>query len=262
MISLSSRKHGGAAAFALAIASFFPSTAAFGQSLDTVTSWDGSTAIQYFGSSAQHPALTPTFGETFVATPANSVLEDYTFYIGSSDGTEYDDNGNFIPDVVGDNFKVKGEVFDWSGNLLGGNGPQGTVGSALFTSPSFTVTSDGGFKAVTVTIAGGLILTAGDSYVIDLTDISGPSDSDFGIFGDTEFSHVSNDGGGGFNFSNFGESGNWDDFDDFGDLAFRADFSAATSTVPDGQGTAVLLCLGLAGIFACARLLATRLPVE
>jgi hypothetical protein len=252
MISRRFQTRGGAAALALAIAPLFP-IAATAQVLDTLPSWDGNTDIQYFGSTAEHPAVTPTFGETFVASAAHPILEDYTFYVGSSDGNQYNDNGNLIPDVTGDKFTVKGEVFDWSGNLLGGNGPQGTVGAALYTSPDFTVTSNDTFQAVTVTVSGGLRLDAGDSYVIDLTDITGPSDNDFGIFGDTQFSHVSDDGGGGFNFSNVGESGTWDDFSDFGDLAFRADFGAATSTVPDDSATAVLLSLGMVGLYISQR---------
>jgi hypothetical protein len=261
MISHRFRKRGGPAALVLAIAAIFP-LEGFADSLDTVPSWDGNTDIQYFGSTAEHPAVTPTFGETFVASAANPVLNDYTFYVGSSDGNIYNDNGNLTPDVTGDQFTVKGEVFDWSGNLLGGDGPQGTDGPALYTSPDFTITSDSTFEAVTVNISGGLRLNAGDSYVIDLTDITGPSDNDFGIFGDTQFSHVANDGGGGFNFSNVGEVGTWDDFSDFGDLAFTADFSAATSSVPDGSATAVILGMGMAGLLGCARLLASRRPVE
>ncbi len=262
MISHRFRKRGGAAAFFLAIASLFP-IAAFAQALDTLPSWDGNTDIQYFGSSSEHPAVTPTFGETFIASAAHPILDDYTFYVGISDGNQYNDNGNLIPDVTGDKFTVKGEVFDWSGDLLGGNGPQGTVGAALFTSPDFTVTSNNSFQAVTVTISGGLRLQGGDSYVIDLTDIEGPADNDFGIFGDTQFSHVVGDGGGGFNFSNFGESGTWDDFSDFGDLAFTADFSPATSSLPDTSATAAMLGLGMAGLFVCARrLLPSRRPVE
>jgi hypothetical protein len=252
----------GAAALVLAVAHLFPK-AASAQALDTVPSWDGNTDIQYFGSSAEHPSVTPTFGETFVASASHPVLDDYTFYVGSSDGNQYNDNGNLIPDVAGDKFTVKGEVFDWSGSLLGGNGPQGTIGAALYTGADFTVTSDMAFEAVTVTIPGGLSLHAGDSYVIDLTDITGPADNDFGIFGDTQFSHVSDDGGGGFNFSNFGESGTWDDFSDFGDLAFRADFSPSASSVPDGSATALMLGLGITGLIACAaRLLPSRAPVE
>ncbi len=208
---------------------------------DTTPSWDGSSSIQSWG---YNPTFdpngpTPTYGETFIAPTGSTVLNNFTFYIQSIDG-------NFNP-VAGDQYAAQGEVFNWTGSLLGGNPNQGTVGSALYTSPVFTFTSDGLFDAVTVTIPGGLALTAGNAYVIDLTDVAGPSNGDTGSWGDAEFGHVANDGGGGFAFSNVGQAGIWDDGGDFGDLAFTANFSSS-GAVPDGANAAILFVLALTAL--------------
>jgi hypothetical protein len=232
---------------AMAVVCLSPSARA-GQSYDTTPGWDGASSIGAFGPASADD--TPTYGETFVAPAGNTYLNSYTFYVGSSDGATGADG--YLPDAVGDQYSVIGEVFNWTGGLQAGNPSQGTTGPALYTSPSFTVTSDGAFDAVTVTIPGGLSLVAGDSYVVDLTDLTGPS-SNFGVFGDTEFGHVANDGGGGFNYSNIGEVGTWDDGYDFGDLAFTANFSSGSSAVPDASSTAALVGVALAGLSLLAR---------
>lgn len=244
MISPNSRSLLIAAAGALACL-LSPTSARAGQTFDTTPSWDGQTDIAGFGPYSAFD--TPTYGQTFIAPVGNTYLNDFTFYVASTDFAL--GNFGYLPDAVGDVFKVQGQVFNWSGSLIGGSPTQGTVGAALYTSPTFTITSDGSFEAVTVSIPGGLGLIAGNSYVIDLTDITGPS-SDLGVFGAaTGYQHVANDGGGGFAYSNNPSPiGTWDDGGDFGDLAFKADFSSTGSRVPDAASTAVLLALGLAAL--------------
>jgi hypothetical protein len=237
-----------------------------GQNFDTTPAWDGVSNIGFFGSASAQPAAnTPTFGETFVAPSGSTVLNSFTFYVGSTDGATITDPtnpefGSFLPDGVGDQYTVQGEVFNWTGSLLTGNPDQGTTGPALFTSPTLTITSDGAFDAVTVNIAGGLALTAGDDYVIDLTDLTQPNNADWGIFGTLpSFAHdAPADGGGGFNFSNVGQNGVWDDNTggDLGELAFKASFSNPVVTppgVPDSGSTAILFGLGLAGLAIVSR---------
>jgi hypothetical protein len=223
-----------------------------GSSYNTFPAWDGVTNLGYFGSLSATPANTPTFGETFVAPVGTTVLNNFTFEFGSTSGLQTDDAGNYLPDAVGDQYTVQGEVYNWTGSLYGNNGPQGTTGAALYTSQSFTITTNGSFQAVTVSIAGGLNLQAGNDYVVDLNDLSQSNPNDFGIFGLLpNFSHDPGaDGGGGFNFSNVGSSGIWDDgVADLGDLAFSANFSSpSNNNVPDTASTVVLLGAGMAAL--------------
>jgi hypothetical protein len=126
------------------------------------------------------------------------------------------------------------------------------VGPALFSS-SISFTLNGSYVNETVN-TGGVQLTAGSSYVIDLTDVTSPSNGDFGIWALDEYSNWANDGGGDFAFSDNGSVGTWDDSADFGDLAFKADFSASASNgVPDVAGTAILFALGLASLTLLGR---------
>jgi uncharacterized protein (TIGR03382 family) len=239
-----------------ALACLFSIPAARAQlSYNTILTWDHISNSGYFGQATDDNA--PTFGETFVAPALDTVLNDFTFYVGSTDGaTDQTDNRNFLPDATTDSYTVQGEVFAWTGDLIAGDPTQGTTGAALFTSPTFTITPNGAFEEVTVSIPlGGLTLTAGDDYVIDLTDITASNPSDWGIFGVIPFSRAPNDGGGGFNFANVvGQDGTWDDFQDNGDLAFQADFTApVSSSVPDAANTAIVFGLGLAGLAVLSR---------
>jgi hypothetical protein len=207
--------------------------------LSTVPVWDGTDSVDGWG-----PSTAPTFGETFIAPVGATLLNDYTFYVANLPAQ--DEVGPF-------SFTAQGEVFNWTGNLIGGNAPQGTTGAALYSSAGFTVTGAYTFQAVTVTIPGGVAVTAGDAYVIDLTataDLFG--NGSFANVGMASASHGGNDGGGGLAYNN-GSSpvGTWDDSFDFGDLAFTADFNKP-ALVPDTGGSQWLLASGLAAL-ACLR---------
>ena len=80
---------------------------------------DQNATIGNFGSD-----VTITYGETFTAPGAN--LQNFTFYTFSNGATD-----------------VTAQVYAWNGNLYGANGPQGTGGPALFSTP-VTVADGGG----------------------------------------------------------------------------------------------------------------------
>jgi hypothetical protein len=202
---------------------------------DTTTSWDGSTFASPWGAVG---SATPTFGETFLAPTADTVLQDFTFYISGLGS--------------GASVTFQADVYAWSGSLQGGNGPQGATGPALYTSANMTFTDDGSFQAVTIT-TGGVALTAGGSYVALLTttaptSLAANADS-FGSFvWGVTFAHAAGDGGGGFNFDDNATSAQlgttpWDDGADYGDAAWTADFAAAA--VPEPSSVALL---GVAGL--------------
>jgi hypothetical protein len=200
---------------------------------DTTGSWNGSSSISPFGQ-----PNTTTYGQTFVA-PSDNVLENFTFYLEASSSVH---------------LQIQAQVYNWSGNLLGGAAPQGAVGSALFTSTPINFVGNGSFEAITVT-TGGTTLIAGNPSVALFT-ISGPDATDYlnstgtASWGDTQQVHVSNDGGG-FNFYNNGSNfaainnGNWNDFADFGDLAWKANFTASAAPVP--EPSIILLLLSVVG---------------
>jgi len=166
---------------------------------------DQNTTIFAFGSDG-----TNTYGETFVAPGGD--LTSFTFYFDGSGTTD-----------------VTAEVYAWSGILYGGNGPQGTTGSALFSAPA-TITGD------SLTVNTGLVpLAAGDSYIVLLTN---PSNDNYPTWEIDLNAHPSGSGGGGFNFNNGPASGSYDDFEDFGTLEYKASFTPEPSSL-------ILLCTGV-----------------
>ncbi len=203
-------------------------------SFDTTPSWNSSDSIAPFG----NPDTT-TYGETFIC-PVDNVLNDFTFYIKPDSGVS---------------LSVKAYVYQWSGSLFGGGGG-GAVGSSMFASgSSMIINDDTMFNPVTVN-TGGTTLTAGGQYVAFLT-VSNPSDysdtTGTSVWGMNLYSHVSNDGSGGFVFYNNGNnfsalnSNVWDNFADFGDLAWKANFSAGRADVPEPGSVASMIGISVFG---------------
>jgi hypothetical protein len=192
--------------------------------ISTLPFWDGSSFISTWGGGA-----TNTYGEVFTAP--GGALTSFTF--------EVNDEGspaNFIA-----------EVYAWNGSVTGGAGPQGTGGPALYTSGPLTTSGDGLFDAITIN-TGGVALTTGQNYVIDLYDASG--DGVAGGWGDTQGGHPGVAGDGGFNFNNGpSNAAVWDDFGDFGSLAYSATFAGS---VPEPSSWALML-LGFGALGAAVR---------
>ena len=210
------------AILALTIAASLTTIAHAATTISTLGDWDGSSSIAAWGGGA-----TNTYGEVFTA-PGGS-LTSFTF--------EVNDNGSPASYVA--------EVYAWAGSVTGGNGPQGTVGPALYTSAPMTTSGDGAFDAITIN-TGGVALATGANYVIDLYD--GSDDGVGGEWGNI-FSHPGVAGDGGFNFNNGPSSSPaWDDFADFGSLAYSASFGA----VPEPTSWALMI-VGVAGLGGALR---------
>jgi hypothetical protein len=194
--------------------------------IDTLGAWDGSSGISYFGS-------TGVYGETFTA-PASSI-NSFTFEVNDQ-GVEMDG--------------IYAQVYAWSGSLLGGNGPQGATGPALFSSGPFVISAVSGYQAVTID-TGVTALTPGQNYVILLAD------TDPGVakaFVGALFTASGQPDDGGFNYFNNDytlasiNSQTWDDVSNFGSLAFSATFGST----PEPASWALMLT-GLAGLGAALR---------
>lgn len=210
---------------------------------DTTGSWNGTDYISSWGR-----PNTATYGQTFYAPMVDNILEDFTFYIYVEQGFQ---------------IQYRAHVFAWSGSMLGGGGGQAT-GPALYSSPSLVINGNSAFQAVTIN-TGGVPLVPGNPYVALFT-ISDPVDyynnvpGVLSYWGAHLWTHVSNDGGGGFVFYNNGDdfsllnSSSWDNFADFGDLAWRATFSSgSSSSVPEPGSVALLLGMGACGLVAMRR---------
>ncbi len=195
------------------------STAAHAGSISTLGLWDGSSAIDAWGGNA-----TNTYGEVFTAP--GGALTSFTFEVN-----DYGSPANYTA-----------EVYAWD------DAAQGVAGPALYTSAPMTSSGDGAFDAITIN-TGGVALTTGSDYVIDLYDNSGDGVAGvWGLIGPVGYHPgVANDVG--FAFVNGpSSSSTWDSVGDFGSLAYSASFGA----VPEPASWALML-VGVMGLGAALR---------
>ncbi len=153
--------------------------------IDTASSWDGNRTVGPFGE-----LNSATYGQTFLVTDPETVLDDFTYFIDDRPTVD-------APDVV----TFSAYVAAWDG--LRATGPM------LFTSDPMSTSNIDGFEQFTVD-TGGVALTAGQQYVAffsvsnHFNDVLGQS-----IWGLTTNSYAD----GNFVFMN--------NADDFGELTTR-----------------------------------------
>jgi len=173
--------------------------------IDTTPSWNGSSAVQPWGTVAG--GNTPTYGQV-ITTPADHFLTSFSFELNTPAGIGY-----------------TGDVYAWNG--------VSATGPALFQSPQeLTSGPSGAFKLTTVDVPF-LDLTAGSQYVLFLTTVGQSAGGNSGgPWGQPQFQNVYP--GGGFVFNNGGTvgsltSGSWNQgfLGSGSDLAFKATFASS-----------------------------------
>jgi hypothetical protein len=185
--------------------------------ISTIGSWDGSTSIGTWGSVGS--GGTPTYGETFTATAANSTLQSMLFEIQTT---------------ASDPILFNAYVYQWDGTNI--------TGPALFTSPLQTVPTGSGFQAISVS-TGNLALTPGQQYIAMYSTIGDAGSlSATGAWGGRLPDSTYPDGTFEYNnASSFGAmtSSNWNVSGGFGDLAFTLTF-ASPAAVPEPSTWALI----------------------
>lgn len=214
------------AAIGAALAVAAPASATV--TIDTTPFWNGTSIVGALGSPS-----TGVIGQTFVA-PTNAI-DSFIFFVN--------DRGRAI-DVIA-------EIYAWSGDLVAGNGPQGAVGAAVFSSGVIQTPGLNGLVA-TVILTGGTSLVPGQQYVA-LFAATTPNQGEalFGIIDPNP--GVTNDGGFNYFNNNFDlgviNDGNWNGAIDFGSLAWIGDFGGS---VPEPESWALML-IGFGAMGAALR---------
>ena len=186
---------------------------AYGQTFDTLSSWNGTQSISSFG----YPN-TATYGEVFTAS--GSALYNFTVEMK-------------LPTTA----NSQGYLFAWDGTKA--------TGSALFTSPVMATTDSSVFQAISFDV-GGAPVTSGDKYVFfaSTSEDSGSGQGQWGA--------IQNGGsyGGGFYYLNNGTDSTqwtsqaWSTSLSSRSAAFTADFAPTpepTSLALAGLGGLALL---------------------
>lgn len=196
------------AALAVCAAFVFPVSASAATTIDTVPDWDGNSGLDTWAG-----YITPTFGQVITAPAGDTALDRFTVHmrvwLGSQSGT----------------ITYRAYVYEWDGTKA--------TGPAVFTGPAAqTVAVDGTYKAVTIE-TGGVALTAGNKYVLFLSDVDYPAGTISADWGWTGFGRsVYSDGdavwSNATDFS-FLTAAPWDgNYGGGADFAFTAEFSGGT----------------------------------
>lgn len=131
---------------------FLTGTAIADTTIDTTPSWNGSDYVGSFG----YPN-TATYGQIITVPATDTVLQNFTFYMQQETSCTF-----------------RGYVYAWNGNRA--------VGPELYESLRMQTSQGISFEAVTFSIPGGLLLTAGSQYVLfaSISRESGSGEGDWG----------------------------------------------------------------------------------
>ena len=190
------------AALSACLFSLFASVSLRGDVMSTLSNWDGSSLIYPFGT-----PNTQTYGELITASPANAVLNSFSFEM-----------------KIPTNLTFAGYVYAWDSTQLAATGPQ------LYASGPMSTTDSTVFQQITFTVPS-LALTPGQEYVLFAsTSAFGNPVSSTGVWGLTNtmayggmvYNNNSTD------TSQWTTGGGWSNWGS--DLAFQADFGPASAT--------------------------------
>jgi hypothetical protein len=186
--------------------------------IDTTGGWDGSSVVGALGSPS-----TGVIGQTFTAP--DTQMNSFTFIINDFDRQ----------------VEVYAAIYEWTGDLIAGNGPQGATGAALFSTDWFFTSGTRGLTPLTIdTLATPLVV--GKNYVALLAArSSAEGEIFFGAF--NPITVIANNGG--FNYFNNDfllpvNNGDWDSGLDLGTLAWVGEFGTA-DPIPEPQSWALMM---------------------
>ncbi len=193
------------ALIAFAISTFTLSGAATAQVIDTTGSWDGQEFVYIWGSQGS------IYGQSFTATAAENVLNDFTFYLSALDSS---------------GVSAVAYVYAWD------SAANKVVGNALYESQIFNAPTVAAMSPVTID-TGGITLNAGSEYAIFLKS-NGSSDQSSGQY---SWGRVGTNpyAGGSFFYTYLGPSTQIEDASYYpwieSDLAFIANFGPAVPVI-------------------------------
>ncbi|QDS94212.1 PEP-CTERM motif protein [Roseimaritima multifibrata] len=196
--------------------------------ITTTTTWDGTSSISSFGE-----LNSATYGQTFLVSGSDDVLDSWTFFLNDSQDPDFVDFAFY--------------VMDWDA------GTTRATGSVLYQSAAVSTSNNGGFggmEAFTFN-TGGLQLTSGNDYIafVSATGLFDGSNGtasagsllDESVYADGSFFWQNNG-----NTAGTWDTQGWSSNGNFGDLAFTATFSeSGISPVPEPSS------LALFGFGAC-----------